>query len=226
MLVVNTIPALLTSPWFLFVTGSVILFDLETTGLPNTKNPRLKFGEYPPYTHTAKYDEARIVQIAYMVCDKDLNMLSIHQSIIHSRGKFKITNFSIHGITDEISVAEGKDLHLVLAEFMEVLADADTLVAHNAGFDVNVLKAELHRSGNNAMLEEVCRKQVVCTMKECTTVVDARNHWNGKLKVPNLGELYRYATQKPMQKAHNAEHDVRNMHEAIKILLGKGQFKL
>lgn len=209
-------------------TGSVILFDLETSGLPDIQNPKLKFGEFPLYTSTSKYDSARIVQIAYMVCDKDLNMLSIHQSIINSHGLFKINFSEIHHITDEVSTSHGRDLDLVLSEFMAVLTEADTLVAHNAAFDVNVLKAELHRSGNNVMLHELNRKQVVDTMQECMVVVNARRCWNDQqvLKPPKLAELYQFATAKVMQDAHDAEHDVRNMHEALKIMLDKGQFQL
>lgn len=206
------------------LSGSVILFDVETNGWPNTENPKLAFGTFPPHTDTLKYEDARIVQLCFMVCDKDLDMLSVHDFIINSHAQFKITNSFIHGITDEISTTAGTDLGLVMSQFMAVLEEADTVVAHNANFDVSVLKAELYRSGDTDMLDELSRKQVVCTMKECKEIVGAR--WCGKLKHPNLTELYKFATEKVMPKTHNAEHDVRKLHEALKIMISKGQFML
>lgn len=223
-LVVKISNAILTSHGCSCISGSVILLDVETTGWPASKNPELAFGTYPPHTDTHKYDAARIVQICFMVCDKDLNISSVHSFIVDSHGLFKIPNSFIHGITDEISTTQGTDLGLVMSELMAVLAQADTVVAHNANFDVSVLKAELYRSGNTGMLDELSRKQVVCSMKECKVIVNAQ--WCGDVKNPNLVELYKFATKKVIKKTHNAEYDVRNMHEALQIMLSKGQFKL
>lgn len=200
---------------------SVILFDLETTGLPSRAG--LRFGEYHAYTDTPKYNEARIVQISYMLCDCDLNMLSMHDYVINSCGLFTITNSHIHGITDEISRSSGEDFDDVMSRFEDALRGATTIVAHNADFDVNVLKAELHRRDKIAMLEELCKKRVVCTMKACKSVVNILNIYN-RQKYPTLKELYEFATDKLMQNAHNSKYDVLNMHEAIKCLFDRQLF--
>lgn len=194
------------------------MFDLETTGLPSQAG--MRFGEYHDHTDTAKYDEARVVQISYMVCDDDLNRLSMHDALINSRGAFKISNSSIHGITDARSRAEGEDFDAVIQRFRIALRDATTLVAHNAQFDVNVLKAELFRRGHMDVLEEMSSKRVVCTMKACKGVVKALNVYM-RPKYPSLRELYEFATDKPMIKAHNAMYDVLNLHEAIKSLFDR-----
>lgn len=194
---------------------SVIIFDLETTGLPSRVG--LRFGEYHVHTDSSKYDDARIVQISYMVCDADLNSLSLHGSIIDSHGEFKITNASIHGITDERSAAEGEEFDEVMERFGDSLREASTLVAHNADFDVNVLKAELFRRGKLELLAELDTKHIVCTMKACKGVVKALNAYM-RPKFPTLRELYEFATDKLLLHAHDANHDVLNLHEAIKSL--------
>lgn len=198
--------------------GTVIIFDLETTGLPSRDG--LRFGQYHSHTDTSKYDDARIVQISYMVCDNDLNRMSMQDALINSHGKFKITNSSIHGITDERSQAEGEDFDAVIQRFRISLRGATTLMAHNADFDVNVLKAELFRRGNLDLLQEICTKRVVCTMKACKSVVKALNVYM-RPKFPSLRELYEFATDKPMLNAHDAKYDVINLHEAIKSLFDR-----
>lgn len=197
---------------------SVILFDLETTGLPCRAG--VKFGEYHSYKETGKYEGARVVQISYMQCDPSLNMVALQDSVINSGGEFKIRNSHIHGITDAISEEEGENFDDVMNKFLEVLRSSDIVMAHNADFDVNVLKAELFRRGSIEVLEELSRKRVVCTMKLCKEVVNAKNVYQ-RLKYPTLKELYEFATHKQMKGAHDAKHDVVNMHEAVKSLLDR-----
>lgn len=202
---------------------SLILFDLETTGLPSRAG--LQFGQYHPYTDTSKYSDARIVQISYMVCDDALNTVSMHDSIINSAGLFKITNSHIHGITDDISTQTGEDFDCVMARFEEALRGAKTVMAHNADFDVNVLKAELFHRGHARLLEALCMKHVVCTMKACKSVVNALNVYN-RQKNPTLRELYEFAMEQKMEKAHDSKYDVINMHAAVKSLFDRHLFEL
>lgn len=204
-------------------TMSVIMFDLETTGLPSRDG--LKFGEYHDYTDISKYDEARIVQVSYMVCDTHLNPLSMHDAIIASKGEFLISNSHIHGITDARSDEFGRDFNDVMVDFDKALREAGTLVAHNADFDINVLKSELFRRHLTGTLDELCTKRVVCSMKASKLVVNATNAYN-RPKFPTLKELYVFATNKPMLGAHNARHDVLNMHEAVKSLADRGLLRV
>lgn len=202
---------------------TVILFDLETTGLPSKAG--LRFGETHAFTDTPKYDSARVVQISFMVCSDQLLTLSLHDYVINSDNEFKITNSHIHGITDARSLLLGKSFDAVMDEFREALLTAHTVIAHNADFDVNVLKAELFRRGSLDLLDQLDSKSVVCTMKACKTVVNAQSVYH-RLKYPSLKELYEFATGKVMQRAHDAKYDVLNMHEAIKSLFERQLFQL
>lgn len=202
---------------------SIIMFDTETTGFPCKTG--LKFGEYHPYTKSKMYDESRIVQMSYMLCDADLNCLSMHDFVINSHSEFDITNSHIHGITNEISQSNGQDFEHVMTNFYSALKMSNTLVAHNADFDMNVLKAELYRRGMEDVLAELCNKNVVCTMKSTMHIVGAKSMYN-KVKYPTLGELYEFATKNRMEKAHDAKYDVMNMHKAIKMLHDTGKYAL
>lgn len=195
-----------------------MFFDLETTGLPSKAG--LKFGEYHEYTDIHKYDEARVVQLSYMVCDEHMNKVSASDSIINSGGLFRIRNSHIHGITEEMSMGVGEDFEVVMTGFASALRGVKMLIAHNADFDVNVLKAELVRQGMMHIVEEMSMKTVTCTMKTCKEVVNAQNAYR-RQKYPTLKELYEFATEKHMQHAHDAKYDVQNMHEAVKSLFDR-----
>lgn len=200
---------------------SLILFDLETTGLPSRAG--LQFGQYHPFSDTSKYNDARIVQISYMVCDNQLNTISMHDSVINSLGLFSIPNSHIHGITDETSMSTGEDFDDVLSRFEVALKGAQMIVAHNADFDMNVLKSELFRRGNIRLLDDLCSKTVICTMKACKAVCNVLNVYN-RQKYPTLRELYEFAVDKTMEKAHDSKYDVINMHEAVKALYDRHLF--
>ena len=77
-----------------------LIIDIETTGLPNRKE--LKFGEYPLYSDNTKYDNCRIVQISYMLCDNKLEKIEMNDYII--KVNFNIPNINFHGITNKISI--------------------------------------------------------------------------------------------------------------------------
>ena len=49
-----------------------IVIDTETTGLPKSRG----FGHTPSYTELDKYNECRMVQIAWIICDNDGNIKS------------------------------------------------------------------------------------------------------------------------------------------------------
>ena len=67
-----------------------LIIDIETTGLPNRKE--LKFGEYPLYSDNTKYDNCRIVQISYMLCDNKLEKIEMNDYIIKVNFNLLINN--------------------------------------------------------------------------------------------------------------------------------------
>ena len=187
-----------------------MIIDTETNGLPITK----KYCEYPSYNDLEKYDSARIVQFTFMLCDNNLTELNLHDYIIYAES-FNINNSEFHNITDEISRNDGYNFNTIADIFYKELKKCNYLIAHNIGFDINVIKSELYRRKLYHIIIELDNKIEICTMKTFKYVVKAKNKFN-KIKDPSLKELYEYALKSEMENAHNSKYDVINLHKAVK----------
>jgi len=185
-----------------------LILDTETTGLPDKSG--LPYGSYPDYRNISKYDNARIVQFTYMLCDKDFQQIDLKDFIIKSDG-FKIENSKFHRITNEISENIGVLFQEVATEFQEHLKDVTHILAHNLEFDINVIKSELYRYGLHLIIEDIDKKHLICTMKKTIKAVNIQNRYG--LKYPTLAELYYYACGESLENAHNAKYDVINLHK-------------
>lgn len=193
-----------------------LLIDFETSGLPKYDNLGDK-----SYTALDNYSNCRALQLFIMVCDDKLNILQCRNYILKRDG-FSINNSYIHGITNEISDQNGVSFSSILNDLENLLNQTSCIVAHNIKFDINVLKSELYRLNRNDIISIIEKKRQFCTMEMTKHIVCAKNK-RGGLKNPKLCELYEYTMKKPMVDAHNAEFDVRQMHEAIKCLFDGGQ---
>lgn len=200
----------------------VIIFDLETTGLPE-KGPI--FG-YPNPRKLIAYSKCRVVQICAMLCRKeDLSQIEFKNIIIKSDG-FDITNGTFHGITPERSQSEGVPFKDVFQkELGEFFKRAKFIIAHNSEFDVNVLKSELYRYELTDVLEHVDQMDTICSMRKTKALVGALSSPNN-IKNPSLAELYKFSTGKEISNQHDAKFDVIHLHEAIVSLLKEKKFTI
>jgi DNA polymerase III epsilon subunit-like protein len=204
-------------------THKAIFFDLETNGLPG------------PQSSKTRFDSSRIVQMSYLLCDcdslTDIESLGDHKYesetgdlLIRADG-FPIDNSHIHGITLENSLANGLPFQDVMALIAPTFLQAQYIVAHNAEFDVPIFRSELRRHGESALLTHLESMTVVCSMlrtKRLMNLADKR----GKLKNPNMKELYRFATNEDIVNQHNAKYDVINLHKAIRALVSREALSL
>lgn len=194
-----------------------LVFDTETTGLPQTNfiNP-FTLHQWP-----------NIVQFSYIIYDSSLNdiveskdyIIKLPESILISEDSTKI-----HGITNEISKKKGIHINEVLNEFFYYLRGADKLIGHNIEFDLNMVKVELLRMINNTLLTSeqmkiykydlhflTNYKNISCTLKDsiefCNIqVIDKK----GKpyLKFPKLIELHEKLFNKSPNNLHNSFNDI------------------
>lgn len=89
-----------------------LIFDTETTGIPQRENAPLSDSDNWP----------RMVQLAWQLHDDEGNLLENQDYIIKPEGyDIPYKAFVIHGISTEMAHAEGRDLSEVLLEFKEVL---------------------------------------------------------------------------------------------------------
>jgi len=196
----------------------VLVFDTETTGLPETKiiNPDT-LNLWP-----------HIVQFSYVVYDTSLNDIKPHDSVVKVNENVIIPEESIkfHGITNKIAKRKGENLGLIFSGFFDQLVNADVLVGHNISFDINMIKIELLRliySANVAENEKSIYKYnlylltnfknicCTCSSKEsielCNIKVLDRS---GKpyLKYPKLFELHDKLFQCVPNNLHNSLIDI------------------
>jgi len=110
-----------------------LIFDTETTGLPRDYNAAITDLDNWP----------RMVQIAWQLHDKTGKLLN-NDSIIIKPENYTIpfNAIQIHGITNERALTEGKQLKLVLEQFILMIDQCNYLCGHNIGFDINIIGAE------------------------------------------------------------------------------------
>lgn len=195
----------------------VLVFDTETTGLPQTKilNPdTLKL--WPT-----------IVQFSYVIYDTELNdiveskdyIIKVPQEIIISEESSKI-----HGITNEISSKKGILVTEALTEFFYYLRSVDCIVGHNISFDINMIKVELLRLiyNNTIKPEEIklCKydlhyisnyNNIYCTLQESIDLCNIKaidKFGKEYLKYPRLIELHQKLFDSSPNNLHNSFNDI------------------
>ena len=178
---------------------SILFFDTETTGKP--------FNYKAPVTDL--YNWPRLVQLAWIMADKDGNVLKKKSVIIKPDGfSIPAESVAVHGITTERAQREGLPLNDVLEEFATDLSLAEHIVGHNIDFDQHIVGAELCRLGMdfNVLMDKPC----TCTMKTTTKfcAIPNPNTYFGGYKWPSLQELYQKLFNRSFEDAHDALADI------------------
>jgi DNA polymerase III epsilon subunit-like protein len=194
----------------------VIIFDTETTGLPQTKILNNDTLDLWPY----------IVQFSYIIYDTDINaIMKVKDSIIKIPENIIITeeNTSFHGITNEISLLKGVSIEDVIHEFFSDIKNVELIIAHNITFDINMLKVELLRLTNNKteLFKEFINekylshskliKNLYCTMQESIytcNIVSTYKNGRKYTKYPKLVELCQHLFNETPINLHNSLNDV------------------
>lgn len=196
----------------------VLVFDTETTGLPETKiiNP-ITLHQWP-----------HIVQFSYVIYDSSLNnIVESKNYIVKLPESILIPDEStkIHGITNEMSTSRGVYLNEILDEFFSYLREGvDKLIGHNIEFDINAIKVSLLRLINcDSLTKEEVKKykldlhyitnynNLSCTMKNSIKFCNIQLiDKNGKprLKYPKLIELHEKLFNKSPTNLHNSFNDI------------------
>ena len=171
-----------------------LFFDTETTGLPkNWKAPVTDLTNWP-----------RMVQLAYLLYDKNGNKISEGDHIIKPEGfSIPISSSQIHGISNEIAKRDGKAVLAVLEEFQSLIDQSKYLVAHNMSFDEKIVGAEFLRS---KMKNSVTTKSKICTMLSSIDYCAIKGPFGNKW--PKLSELHFKLFGTGFEEAHNAAVDI------------------
>jgi len=190
----------------------IIVFDTETTGLPKSRTIT------PNTLHLWPF----IVQFSYIIFDTDTNtILKSYDAIVKLKPYNVISKDSIefHGITQEISESKGINIDTVLFTFISDMRNADMIVAHNVEFDLNMIRVELLRLEQSALVnvDLELRKAIFedqtnfyCTMKESIDLckIEKENSRGTYYKFPTLTELHKHLFAVEPKHLHNSFHDI------------------
>src|SRR5210317_1393720 len=117
-----------------------IAFDFETSGLPGGRRPVT-----PETVH--QYDTCRAVSLSAARFSSRGRLVDTFDAMILPTD-FEISpgSVAIHGITEEMAKSRGRPFVQVFADLMTFIGPrTKTMVAHNAKFDVSVLRSEMLR---------------------------------------------------------------------------------
>lgn len=196
----------------------VLVFDTETTGLPQTKIINPDTLELWPH----------IVQISFIIYDTDKNdIVEANDFIINVKGKVDIPEEStnIHGITNKISHSKGVLIEDVLNKLFNSLRSIDKIVGHNVLFDINMLKIELLRIiylNKNISIEDKSKTKhnlhyltnytnIYCTLLESIQLCNIKavdRYGKDYIKWPKLSELHHKLFDTIPNNLHNSFNDI------------------
>ena len=197
-----------------------LVFDTETTGLPETKIICQETLSKWPY----------IVQLSCIIYDDEKNdIVESKDYIIKIPSKINISDESskIHGITNEISQTNGLDIKNVLVELFDLFRSSDIIIGHNILFDLNMIRVELLRIiyyHNDYLIEKEKLekfklnlhylnnlKNIYCTLQESINLCNIQGISKlGKpyLKYPKLIELHQKLFETIPNNLHNSYNDI------------------
>jgi len=179
----------------------IFVFDTETTGFINKKDPNLD-------------NQPQVIQFAWILWDltenndwiwdwKEEKRVDI---LINPEKPIPFVSSQVHHLYD-IDMKWKKNFSEQYEEILELINTPDIIVGHNIEYDENMVKLELRRLEKEY---EYKPKQVVCTMNESTNFckLPKRDEKAKGFKRPKLGELHKVLFKEYFIWAHDAMVDV------------------
>jgi len=187
----------------------VLFLDTETTGIPDRA---AKWdSDYMDYPH--------VVQIAW------LHGCKAENHIIRPDGwEIPEDAQQVHGITTEYALEHGEPFAAVVDMLIQDCHEAGLICGHNIHFDTGIIKANILRElgreyyDANDVESALYKGKRIDTMRSTMKWVDAR-FASGRLKFPNLGELYDRCFPGETFEAHDALEDCKAVARCLPVLI-------
>lgn len=194
----------------------VLVFDTETTGLPDWKQP------------SESEQQPHLVEIAAILFNDDGTEIERFSTIVKPDGWTIPEEVSaIHGITTDRATAEGIPEAEAIAKFLALHRRAGLRVAHNESFDARILRIGIKRFGDgredwtsmtqddkDAIADAFKAAPSFCTMREAKPVMKlpatpamvrtGKGHWH---KPPSMQEAHQHFVGESFEGAHTALAD-------------------
>jgi DNA polymerase III epsilon subunit-like protein len=168
-----------------------IAFDFETSGLPKGRKPVTQ-------ETLGQYDTCRAVSLSAARFSSRGRLVDTFDAMILPTD-FTISpgSIAIHGITEDMARSKGRPFLQVFTDFMTFVGPrTKTIVAHNAKFDVSVLRSEMLRHDIDLSLIDDLNFR--CTLEL---------YRERFLKPIRLGVLYEDIFGEQFENAHNSLAD-------------------
>ena len=183
----------------------VLIFDTETTGLPERNASIMDPTKWP-----------HVIQLSYILYDTELKMMiDKKDNLIKIPLNVTITPESeaIHHISREMCESDGIPILEALNMFNKTLDLCDIIVGHNLSFDKRLLMVESIRLNKyQRFTVNGVKKPEYCTMKDSVNFckIESVNSTTGEMyyKYPTLSELYIKLFGTEPKGTHNALSDV------------------
>lgn len=196
--------------------NDVLFFDTETTGVPDRAAKwDVDFMQYP-----------HVVQMAW------IHGCKVEKHFIQPDGwTIPDETVEIHGITNEYAMEHGEPFAAVVNMFIQDCHEAGLICGHNIHFDTGIVKANILRElgweyyDANDVETALYKGKRIDTMRPTMKWVDARMA-NGRLKFPNLGELYARCFPGETFPAHDALEDTKAVARCLPVILKLGLVEL
>ena len=196
--------------------NDVLFLYTETTGIPDrTAKWDIDFADYP-----------HVVQIAW------LHGCKVENHIIRPDGwEIPDDAKAVHGITTEYAMEHGEPFAAVVDMLIQDCHEAGLICGHNIHFDTGIIKANILRElgreyyDANDVESALYKGKRIDTLRSTMRWVDAR-FASGRLKFPNLGELYDRCFPGETFEAHDALEDCKAVARCLPVIIDAGLVEL
>lgn len=193
-----------------------LIFDTETTGFYNPKLAPTHVGQ------------ARVIQLAAVLLDDDLNEAAQYNTLIKPTEYYTMSSgaFNAHGISLEQCAKEGREHYDVFNGLSCLLNDNICLVAHNIKFDLSMLKVEfenLNRDKPNLEHQNICTMELMTPI--CRLPLSRKGMFGQKYKWPKLIEAMTFIGKQFQGREHDGLSDARACAEVYRWLIANGHVK-
>jgi DNA polymerase III epsilon subunit-like protein len=190
----------------------ILVFDTETTGFFSTRIVQLAYCKYYKTgvnhsQHSYYVKQLSDAELISIIKHKNPDMVDFEREIAKARYSEKEAQ-KIHQIPFEIiNDASLPSIKNVLQDFYDALYDVELIVGHNVLYDLRIVYLEAERLNYTELMDKMRSIPYLDTMKMGKNVVKMSTKDGKKIKMPNLGELYK--------KLFPKEPDVLGFHNAI-----------
>lgn len=174
----------------------IFVFDTETTGFIDKKNPDL---DAQPYI-------IQFAGIMWELVDGKWTELERVNELVKPPILIPYASSQVHHLYD-IDVADKKDFATQAESFLRYINEADAIVGHNIEYDESMFRLEMKRLDGEYLYKP---RQSVCTMYGSRDFCKLPKKMLGSpwFKLPKLWELYKTLFDEYFVWAHDAMVDV------------------